>query len=281
MSGGEIREVTGRVQEWPAAALADLLAVPRPDLAAGEALPLGWHWLYLLDHAAQADLGPDGHPVRGVFPTPPAPGLRRMWAGGALTTLAPLVAGAETTRLSRVRDSTTKNGRSGVLVFLTVEHEFSQRGEMVLVERQDIVYREPSTRPETETTPTIGDDAALATGDWSIPVTPSLLFRFSALTYNAHRIHYDRDYARTQEGYPGLVTHGPLQALAMAESLRAHPDVDTSSPATFEYRLVSPLFEHQGLVVRSDVDGDEPGVVQTQASDRTGRRTAQGTYRLL
>lgn len=279
MSTDGVRVAVGPVPEWPASALADLLAVAPPDVAGGDPLPLGWHWLYLLDHAPQADLGPDGHPMRGVYPSPPAPNMRRMWAGGSLTTLAPLLVGEEVTRRSRVVDSTTKQGRTGALVFLRVESEFFQRGERALVERQDIVYREASGAPAPP--PVIGEDADLEPGDWAIPITPTLLFRFSALTYNAHRIHYDRDYARTREGYPGLVTHGPLQVLAMAESLRAHPDVEVSRPARFDYRLISPLFEHQGLVVRADPDPETDRAMRAVARDRSGRHTAEGTYTLL
>lgn len=279
----EVREVSGPIQPWPAEALADLLGVPCPDLAGGEPLPLGWHWLYLLDHAPQDDLGQDGHPVCGVFPSPPAANLRRMWAGGALTQLSALRVNEEATRRSRVVASTTKRGRSGTLVFLTVEHALSQRGKVAMRERQDIVYREP-TAPGAMLEPApihACNSAPEQVGDWSVPVTPTLLFRFSALTYNAHRIHYDRDYARTVEGYPGLVTHGPLQVLCMAESLRAHPAVDLGRPATFEYRLIAPLFDHQGLVVRTvpPVDRASTDVTAvTEARDRSGRRTARGTY---
>lgn len=284
--GGQTHEVSGPITEWPAAALADLLGVPRPDLAGGEPLPLGWHWLYLLDHARQGDLGADGHPVRGVFPAPPAPGLRRMWAGGALTRARGLRMGEEATRRSRVVDRATKRGRSGTLVFVQVEHELRQGGELALRERQDIVYRDlPATGQRQE----VGnhraeDDALLQPEDWSVAVSPTMLFRFSALTYNSHRIHYDRDYARTVEGYPGLVIHGPLQALLMAEHVRARNGVDLQRPATFEYRLIAPLFEHQGLVIRTrsvDEIGAEADTLETEACDRRGRRTAQGTYRPL
>lgn len=269
----EVREVRGPLLPWPAEALADLLDVPLPDLAGGDGLPLGWHWLHLLDHPRQADLGPDGHPVRGVFPSPPAPGLRRMWAGGALTGLGPLRTGEETVRRSQVLESSTKTGRSGTLQFVTVQHELLQRGEVVVRERQDIVYREP-VAAAAPAPPAEAPAVPLAPGDREVPVSPTLLFRYSALTYNAHRIHYDRDYARDVEGYPGLVTHGPLQALAMAESLRAH---GAPGRGTFDYRLVAPLFDFQGLVVRTDAD-PASGALRTTARDRSGRVTAQGTY---
>jgi len=257
----------------PATALAGLLDVPVPDLEAGEALPLTWHWLYLLERPLQRDLGEDGHPVRNAVPAPPGPGRRRMWAGGSIRATGALRVGEAATRLSRVLDTTEKSGRSGRLTFVTVGHTILQRGEVVVEERQDILYRdadarsvswavEGGTRARVEVGP----------GEWSVPVTPVLLFRFSALTYNGHRIHYDRDYARSHEGYPGLVVHGPLQAMAMAEAARAR-GASSGPGEVYEYRLVAPLFEDQGLVARA---ADHEGGVRTTVRDAWGRRTAEG-----
>ncbi|MDA0181902.1 MaoC family dehydratase N-terminal domain-containing protein [Solirubrobacter phytolaccae] len=242
------------IQRGPAEALAGLLGVPMPR----ETLPLLWHWLYLLDRPAQAELGPDGHPAEGV-----EPGRRRMWAGGRVRSVAPLRFDEPATRRRQVLDTVDKQGRSGHLTFVTVGVQVFQRGELVVDERQDLVYRDPPSEPlareEVEA-------VQPRDGDWSIDVTAPLLFRFSALTYNGHRIHYDRDYAREVEGYPGLVTHGPLQALAMAEAARAR-DVGGHE---IEYRLLAPLFEHQGLVVRADASG-------FAVHDRGGRQTARAT----
>jgi 3-methylfumaryl-CoA hydratase len=257
----------------PAVALADLLGVPLPDLEGGEGLPLTWHWVYLLDRPRQQDLGEDGHPVRNAVPAPPGPGRRRMWAGGSVRTRAPLRVGEEATRRTTVVDTSEKVGRSGRLTFVTVSHTVLQRGEAAIEERQDIVYRDAARAPsgktaESETPPRleVGPD------EWSIRVTATLLFRFSALTYNAHRIHYERDYARDHEGYPGLVVHGPLQALAMAEVARRSGI--TSTPGTlFEYRLVAPLFEGEGFVVGSEEERDG---ARTTVRDDWGRVTAQG-----
>ncbi|MGZ3145015.1 FAS1-like dehydratase domain-containing protein [Lentzea chajnantorensis] len=240
----------------PAHALGALLDVPVPDLAE-EGLPLLWHWLYLLDRPAQADLGPDGHPFRNTVPVPPS-GRRRMWAGGRVRRSGPLRCGETATRETTVLSTEDKQGRSGPLTFVVVRHQIWQRGEVVVEEEQDLVYREPGTTPDLPETP----EVPAAEHEWAVDVTPTLLFRFSALTYNAHRIHYDRDYARDVEGYPGLLTHGPLQALAMAEAGRR-----AGLAGDFEYRLVAPLFDHQGMVV-----------TPTSVRDRYGRRTATGGF---
>jgi 3-methylfumaryl-CoA hydratase len=257
--------------------------VPVPDLGAG--LPPLWHWVYLLDRPALADLGQDGHPVRGTLPAPPGPGRRRMWAGGRVSTRGPLRCGEPATKRTRVLSVTEKNGRSGRLTFVTVGVQVRQRGALVVDEEQDIVYRDaagPATEPA-------GSPAAVAPavpapvvpagqGEREIGISPVVLFRFSALTYNAHRIHYDRDYCRDVEGYPGLLTHGPLQALAMAEAARAvSGTAGGTGDASFAYRLVSPLFDDQGLVVGA-VPGPD-GTTVTAARDRYGRQTAAGTFR--
>jgi 3-methylfumaryl-CoA hydratase len=273
----EVIERTETLQPEPAYALGALLGVPVPDLERGAGLPLLWHWIYLLDRPAQADLGPDGHPVRGTLPAPPGPGRRRMWAGGRVRTRGPLRAGSPATKRTSVLSVAEKKGRSGHLTFVTVGHQILQNGQLVIDEEHDIVYREAVAVPA----PAPAGDAAVGEEPRAVPagndereidVSPTLLFRFSALTYNAHRIHYDRDYCRDVEGYPGLLTHGPLQALAMAEAARAAGHADGG--LSFEYRLISPLFDYQGLIV-----GAVPGQagVTTSARDRYGRQTAAGT----
>lgn len=270
----EVVERTELLGTGPAMALAALLGVPLPDLEAGEALPLTWHWLYLLERPRPGDLGSDGHPVRNTVPTPPGPGRRRMWAGGSVHSRGPLRIGEHTTRRSKVLDTSEKQGRSGRLTLVTVGHTILQRGQVVVQERQDIFYRDAvagrsvsEVEVETRDRPGIGHD------EWSVPVSPALLFHFSALTYNGHRIHYDRDYARTEEGYPGLVVHGPLQVIAMAEAARAR-GVGSRPGEAFDYRVVAPLFEGQGLVVRA-VEHD--GEMLTTVRDVWGRRTAEGS----
>jgi 3-methylfumaryl-CoA hydratase len=276
----DAHERTETLAPEPAQSLGGLLGVPVPDLGGGASLPLLWHWLYLLDRPAQADLGPDGAPVRGTATAFPGRGRRRMWAGGRVDVRGPLRCGEPATKRSRVLRVQDKQGRSGPLTFITVEHQVWQRDRVVVDERQDLVYRQagaPATPPEAtppEAEP--GPPPRPAGGDWAIEVTPALLFRFSALTYNAHRIHYDRDYARDVEGYPGLLTHGPLQALAMAEAARAAGSGD-ARPASFAYRLTAPLFDRQGMLV--SVAREQDALI-TAVRDASGRLTATGTHRL-
>jgi 3-methylfumaryl-CoA hydratase len=205
-----------------------------------------------------------------------------MWAGGALLSLGPLRVGERATRRSRVLNSTEKVGRTGRLTFVSVGHTISQRGEVVLEERQDILYRDADAAPvspvsSSASSPSSAEPEAdarvqVAPAEWAVPIDPVVLFRFSALTYNAHRIHYDRDYAQ-QEGYPGLVVHGPLQAVAMAEAARSS-GLRVPAGGRFEYRLVAPLLDHQGLVVGA-IDAPGEGV-RTTVRDHWGRRTAEG-----
>ena len=279
----DVIERTEIPQPEPAYALADLLGVPVPDLGAG--LPPLWHWAYLLDRPALADLGPDGHPVRGTLPAPPGRGRRRMWAGGRVAARGPLRCGEPATKRTRVLKVTEKHGRSGHLTFVTVGVQVLQGGAVVVDEEQDIVYRDAAGPPGAAAQPPAAAGSPdvqapvvpAGQGEREIAISPVLLFRFSALTYNAHRIHYDRDYCRDVEGYPGLLTHGPLQALAMAEAARAigaagGRTVDVS----FAYRLVSPLFDDQGLIAGAVKGAD--GTTVTAARDRYGRQTATGTF---
>lgn len=261
----------------PARALGALLGVRVPDLGLGEGLPLLWHWVYLLDRPAQADLGPDGHPLRGSVSALPGLGGRRMWGGGRVRANGALRCGDVATKRSRVRSVQEKQGRSGKLTFINVEHQVLQRDQVIIEEQQDIVYREAAS-PAGQLPPPAAErsPARAADGAWAIEVSPTLLFRFSALTYNAHRIHYDRDYARHVEGYPGLLTHGPLQALAMAEAARAagYYDDRHAGRLRFDYRLTAPLFDHQGMMVSTVRKQD---TMVTVVRDAAGRQTATGT----
>ncbi|GAB3428995.1 HTD2 family dehydratase [Actinophytocola sediminis] len=264
----DVVERTEILRPEPALALGALLDVPVPDLERA-GLPLLWHWLYLLDRPAQGDLGEDGHPVRATVPAPPGPGRRRMWAGGRVRTTGVLRCGEPATRRTEVLSVREKTGRSGALTFVVVGHRIHQHGQLVVDERQDLVYRAANGNPPV---PDSGEPLPVTEDEWRIAVSPTLLFRFSALTYNAHRIHYDRDYARDVEGYPGLLTHGPLQALAMAEAVRCRGNAG----GDFDYRLVAPLFDHQGMVI-SVTAGQ--GEFVTTVRDVHGRRTATGTLR--
>ncbi len=272
-----VRELTELITPGPAEALAGLLGVPMPD----RDLPLFWHWVYLLDRPPQAILGADGHPARDAIPSPPGPGLRRMFAGGRVSQHAPLRTGIEATRRTWQASSARKQGRSGPLHFVTVRTEISQAGQVVITDEQDLVYREPAQAADAPAADAPAPSPAPAADpqpdaqpppadsrDWPVEVNPVLLFRFSALIYNAHRIHYDRDYARA-EGYPGLLVHGPLQALLMAELAR--PELPTRCDYT--YRLVAPLFDGQGLIVSASAEQD---AIRVATRDSTGRTTATG-----
>lgn len=252
----------------PAEALSGLLGVPRPSTG----LPILWHWVYLLERPAQDALGPDGHPIRDTVPVPPAPGMRRMWAGGRVRTRGRLVFDESATKCTRILAIQEKRGRTGPLTFVTVGHRILQRDRIVVDERQDVVYRAAQTVGGSAVVlePVKHPEVAPVAGESVIDISPTLLFRFSALTYNSHRIHYDRDYARNVEGYPGLLVHGPLQVLAMAESACARA---CSDDTVFDYRLQSPLFDFQGLVVGATV---RDGAAITTARDSFGRQTATG-----
>lgn len=213
-------------------------------------LPL-WHWFYFLPRARQSALDVDGHPQRGGF-LPPIPFPRRMFAGSRLQFHQPLRLGTPATRDGEIRNVVIKSGRSGSLAFVTVGYRFTQAGVLCIDEEQDIVYREPGAPVAA---PAVLAPLAPDAGMWTRTVTPDarLLFRFSALTFNAHRIHYDRPYAESDEGYPGLVVHGPLTAMLLADLVRRN----TPRPIrTFTFRGLAPLFDLAPfhLIGRPDAD---------------------------
>ena len=220
-------------------------------LVSGDELPLPWHWFYFLPRAAQAALGEDGHPQRGGF-LPPFAHPRRMFAGARMRVHRPLLVGMLAQREATIRDVKLKSGKSGSLAFVTVAYRTTQQGCLCLEEEQDIVYREAS-QPVPAAQPAALPE--LAANAWSRTLTPDtrLLFRFSALTFNAHRIHYDRPYATDVEGYPGLVVHGPLVAVLLAQLLRR------SSPrpiASFDFRGQAPLFDGGAVRLSALTEGE-------------------------
>ena len=257
----------------PAEALAAMLDIEQPTAAGGTGtVPPLWHWLYLLDRRRQRDLGPDGHPTSGI-PAPPGPGRRRMFAGGRVRTLRPLVIGRPATRTVRVARAQQKQGRTGPLTFVTARHAITQDGEPAVMEEQDIVYRAPGSAtlpadPADEPVPPPRPSLRLA-------VDEVMLFRFSALTYNAHRIHYDHGWVR-EEGYADLVVHGPLQALMMAELMRRE-GVDLVG-RQYAYRLVSPMIGPQVLTVHAAPQGLSMGA---ETRDAQGQVTAGSTLTAL
>ncbi|MDN7144209.1 MaoC family dehydratase N-terminal domain-containing protein [Pseudomonas sp. JQ170] len=234
-------------------------AAPNP----GEALPLLWHWAFFQEPVTGAGLGPDGHPALGGF-LPPAHNRQRMWAGSRLSFHHPLRVDAQVERISTLLKVEEKHGRTGSLLFVTVRHEIYQNGECALVDEQDIVYREPSP-------PKLSNTEALMAGQWQETIEPdaTLLFRYSAVTFNGHRIHYDWPYVTETEGYPGLVVHGPLIAtLNLRAFQRAHPQAIVK---TFSFRGVRPLISPQPFQVVGALVA--PGKAQLQAGNQDG--TAQ------
>ena len=209
------------------------------SLKEGDALPPLWHWLYFLEAEKLGALGDDAHPRKGGF-LPPVDLPRRMWAGGRFRFHAPLVLGRDASMRSTIKAVKEKQGRTGRLCFVTIAHDVFQGESLAIAEEQDIVYCEnPAGTPNTA----IGDAAGAPESrraDFSRPITPSeiLLFRYSALTFNGHRIHYDADYARSAGGYEGLVFHGPLLATLL---LDLACEQTGKSPATFAYRGLAPI----------------------------------------
>jgi 3-methylfumaryl-CoA hydratase len=221
-----------------------------PSLEDGDALPPLWHWLYFLEAKRASELGRDAHPKKGGF-LPPISLPRRMWAGGRFTFHAPLIIGKDVLKRSTIKNIVEKKGRSGNLCFVTVEHAIFQDEQLVLNEEQDIVYREdpkPGT-PKPELTPAPDNPG------FSQVITPTqvMLFRYSALTFNGHRIHYDIDYARDVEGYDGLVFHGPLTATLLVELASAQMG---RNPKTFEFRAQSPISGPQPFQIEGHCNGN-------------------------
>ena len=221
-------------------------------LASGDALPPLWHWVYFTEWPATAELGADGHPRNGHF-LPPIPNRRRMFAGGRLTIHAPLVLGREATRTAEVTSTKVKHGKTGELLFVTVRYAFTQDGRQRLTEEQDLVYRSDSS----SSTPfeRVSEPLSAEQAPWAFQPTthPALLFRFSALTANAHRIHYDEEYTTRVEGFPTLVVHGPLLALYMSELARTKSERPMQG---FQFRLSRPVFVGDAIRVAGTPSAD-------------------------
>ena len=250
------------IAEWPARALAAMLDAGDVPTREQSPLPAGWQWLYFLEARPPSEMGVDGHPLRGGF-LPPVALPRRMWAGGRIRFESPLRIGDRAQRRSTILDVRAKSGRSGELVFVTVRHDISVDGRLAISEEQDLVYREAA-----------GAGAAAPVGE-PAPVGASwlrtwradavMLFRYSALTFNAHRIHYDRPYATGEEHYRGLVVHGPLQATLLLDLARQHAGRPLR---TFEYRAQQPVFD--GETFSANGRPDETGA-DLWTSNEAGR----------
>ena len=237
---GRTETITDVATATPYAALSATLDRPCERPRAGTPLPALWHWLYFLPLYRQSEVGPDGHAKRGGF-LPPVPLPRRMWAGSQLTFHRPIAIGDAIERTSTIDAVSEKSGRTGQLVFVRVGHEIRRNGEadIALTEFHDIVYRDAPKPTDVAPPP----QKAPTTATWRKHWVPDdvLLFRYSALTFNGHRIHYDRRYVTTVEGYPGLIVHGPLIATLLVDLLRwERPEARV---ARFEFKAMRPIFD--------------------------------------
>jgi 3-methylfumaryl-CoA hydratase len=254
------------------AALAATLGV-EGRYSVGEPLPPGWHWIFFNRFVPRQALGRDGHPKRGGF-LPPITLPRRMWAGGRLTYERPLTIGGEGTRESTIKKVEAKSGRAGKLVFVTVGHRITCDGIVCVTEEQDIVYREPAASGAR----TAAAAPAPHDGTWSEEMRPDtvLLFRYSALTANGHRIHYDQDYARQEESYPDLVVHGPLTATLLQGFAVAHAGRPL---AMFEFRGMAPLFVSAPFRLEGKAAGEDRSTLDVWATGPRGELAMRATAR--
>ena len=254
-------EIDPRRPAW----LAATLGVALSDVAPDNVLPPLWHWILFQDWQPPARLGPDGHPKRGGFLPPMHHLPRRMWAGGRLEFPGKVRIGERVRRTSTITAITEKHGTSGPLVFVTVRHRIEGPRGCAIEEEQDIVYRSAVGPARKEAPPEAVPDGAVIE---EILPDPVLLFRYSALTGNGHRIHYDADYVRQVEGYPGLVVHGPLLATLLAGlARRLHP---LQRLARFSFRALRPAFAGERLTLVGVPNGQR---VSLSARDPSGAVT--------
>ena len=273
---GRSQTVADQIGPTPVRALQATLDHPDTDVPEGTPLPPLWHWLYFLPLHRQSEIGPDGHARRGGF-LPPVPLPRRMWAGSQFEFRSPIRVGDRVERCSTIDDVSVKQGRSGTLVFVKVRHELRCNGaaDPALVEFHDIVYREARQAGDVEPPP----QAAPAAAVWQREIVPDdvLLFRYSALTFNGHRIHYDRRYVTEVEGYPGLIVHGPLIATLLLDLLRR--EAPTADIASFRFKAVRPTFDLHPLRVNGQPPDDQ-GRIRLWAQDHQGWLTMDASATL-
>jgi len=273
---GRSETVLDSVGPTPVVALTATLDHPAASVAGGTALPPLWHWLYFLPMHRQSEIGPDGHAKRGGF-LPPVPLPRRMWAGSQFEFRSPVRVGDRVARTSTIDDVTTKEGRTGNLVFVKVRHELrcNDASDASLIEFHDIVYRDARKPGDVEPPPVPAPTGAA----WQREIVPDdvLLFRYSALTFNGHRIHYDRKYVTEVEGYPGLIVHGPLIATLLMDLLRRQmPDADVAS---FRFKAVRPTFDLHPFRVNGLLQ-DDGKTVRLWAQDHAEWLTMDATATL-
>jgi len=273
---GRSETLRDTVGPTPVVALTATLDHPATPVDTGTALPPLWHWLYFLPMHRQSEIGPDGHAKRGGF-LPPVPLPRRMWAGSQFEFRAPIRVGDRVERTSTIADVMSKEGRTGKLVFVKVRHELrcNDAVDPALVEFHDIVYREAQGPNDVAPPPQL----APTDGEWQRSIVPDdvLLFRYSALTFNGHRIHYDRRYVTEVEGYPGLIVHGPLIATLLLDLLRRErPDAEVAS---FRFKAVRPTFDLHSFRVNGQPQPDGK-TVRLWAADHEGWLTMDATATL-
>ncbi|PRY04898.1 MaoC family dehydratase N-terminal domain-containing protein [Paraburkholderia sp. BL25I1N1] len=256
----------------------DITAFPLKAMAAtldreesSDSVPPLWHWLYFLPVASMSEVGPDGHPKRGGF-LPPVPLPRRMWAGGRLTFHAPLKVGDHATRTSTIANIEDKTGRSGRLVFVTVQHTIEAGGELKLEEEHDIVYRDTPQEGARPPQPQLAPEGE--TWRRAIDADAVMLFRYSALTFNGHRIHYDYPYVTEVEGYPGLIVHGPLIATLLVDLVRREQPQATLQ--SFAFKAVRPTFAGRAFTVCGKPSADGK-IIELWAKDHEGYLTMRAT----
>jgi 3-methylfumaryl-CoA hydratase len=269
---GKTETRTDQITTTPLAALSATLDIDAPAPHAGDPVPPLWHWIWFLPIHKQSELDEDGHGKMGDF-LPPAPLPLRMWAGGRFEFHRPLRVGQTYTRTSHILEVRQKEGRSGPLIFVIVRHEIGDGEGIALSEEQDIVYRDKATASQASAT---AAQAAPSDAAWERVIRPDdvLLFRYSALTFNAHRIHYDRRYAMEVGGYPGLVVHGPLIATLLLDLLRRNlPDAKVRR---FAFRAVSPLFDTVPFVLCGKPESDGK-TISLWAKDAAGRLATTAT----
>jgi 3-methylfumaryl-CoA hydratase len=269
---GRTREDTDLITAWPIRAMNATLDLRAPEPAPGDVLPAAWHWLYFLEARPASEIAADGHPQRGDF-LPPVPLPRRMWAGGRIEWRAPLRVGEAVRRLSEIISVEPKSGRTGTMVFVTVRHTVSGSAGAAVIEEHDIVYR-GAARPG-DPVPEARPGPADASWRRTLTPDPVLLFRYSALTFNAHRIHYDTPYVTGVEGYPGLIVHGPLQATLLIGLAAAHAPAGTAL-TRFDYRALAPTFAGAPLTLNGEPAADGASA-RLWAAGSGGGQTMAGT----
>jgi 3-methylfumaryl-CoA hydratase len=269
---GRTDEKRDVVTAGPLDRLAATLDRDDPPFASGDLVPPLAHWLFFLPMDRQSDIGSDGHAKRGGFLPPVRELPRRMWAGSRVSFAGDVRVGDAVYRRSTITSVSHKQGKSGALVFVTVRHEIGRTGDPpAIIDEHDIVYRGPEAGGQTP--------EKAATGTWRRTLIPDAvqLFRFSALTFNGHRIHYDREYAVKKEGYPGLVVHGPLTATLLVDLIRRH--APGRRIETFAFRAVSPLFEDREMSLNAEPPGAD-GAMRLWAANAAGGLAVSAEARL-